>query len=430
MKIKLAFTTLFFLVSFYSLAQNYDIENIRAAVISPHNGDAYFFVGKDKVYQYEPATQKKVAIRNLGSDAFKGIPIDIDAALVHPTTKKVFVFRGNNWYRYNMRDGKRERTGVIGSDGFKGITGPFDAALAHGTSGNYAFFKGGRVYIYNPKTEKVQYSDKIGANNVYQGVPSNIDAAVQWNNGKVYFFKGDYYWRYDPKKLRVDAQKRVTGRDGFKKLFPGFDAALPNAGFKDDYYWELIPAKQKVLGITYHEPSWSASKVLSDISKDVYLDGLFKKKKTSFGREHYEGIPNPLDAAFRSGHSKKKVFLKEGIWYRYNGTERKVERTGEITKTWKGVPKDIDAAISIEKKGYHYFFKDNQFWRWDYKTRRVDKSGDIRSEFKGVPDYLDAALTLKHDSNLIYFYKKTTEYTYDTRSRRVIRKKSIARITK
>ena len=412
MKTKITLITLLFLTSFYGFTQNYDIENIRAAVLSPHNGEAYFFVGKDKVYQYKPATQKKVAIRNLGSDAFKGIPKDIDAALVHPTTKKVFVFRGNNWYRYNMRDGKRERTGVIGSDGFKGITGPFDGAVAHGTSGNYAFFKGSEVFIYNPKTEKVQYSGRIGANNVYKGVPFNIDAVVQWNNGKLYFFKGDHYYRYDPKKLKIDAPRRVTGRDGFKKLFPSIDAALINRAFIKDYYWEQYDDNRG----SPETPALSVYDILKSSAK----------KTTPYGYKHYEGVPKKLDAALFGSKKTMPYFLKGTKYYRYDPKTRKT-KPGDIKTLWKGIPTLVDAAYSDNSS--HHFFKDERWYAYDYKGKflRPVSGAAIKNVFKGVPNYLDAAI---FSDDKIYFYKKNTEYVYDRGKRKVIAWNSITKITK
>ena len=434
MKTKLTLIILLFLASFTGFAQNYDIENIRAAVLSPHNNQAYFFVGKNKVYQYDPKTRKRT-IRPLGkgsNHAFNGLSTasNVDAAFVNPTTKKIFLFKGNNWHRYNMRDGKKERTGIIGSDGFKGLSGPFDGAIAHGTSGNYAFFKGSKVYIYNPKTDKVQYSGTIGANNVYKGVPLNIDGVIKWTNGKVYFFKGDYYYRYDSKKLMVDNSKQVTGRVGFKNLFPRIDAAFvqsshpkikyngAKAFYKSIYYESPDEANINAISYLWENKHSGTQYSLSEVINNTFLT------VTRFGNSHFEGVPPNVDAVLEHYETDLPYFLKDSKYYRYNPKTRKVDQIGDIKTVWKGLPTDIDAAFS-DYDGHHYFFKKDRFWKYNYKTKRLDKGNRIKSAFRGVPNFLDAAIVTRIR---IYFYKKNTEYMYDRSKRKVVAWKSIAKI--
>ena len=72
MKIKHIGIGVLFLITLFGYAQN-DIEQIKAVIVSPYNKNAYFFVGKNKVYQYNPKTKDR-KIRKLGTDAFKGMP--------------------------------------------------------------------------------------------------------------------------------------------------------------------------------------------------------------------------------------------------------------------------------------------------------------------------------------------------------------------
>lgn len=413
MKTKLSLITLLFLANFYGVTQNYDIENIRAVLRAPYNNSAYFFVGKDKVYKYNIGPKKREYIKTLGAKAFKGIrgSSQIDAALVPTHFKtKAYLFRGNKWYRYNLKEGKLGREGILGQDGFSGITGPINAVVNHGTSGNYAFFKGSKVYIYSPKAGKVTYSGNIGANNVYKGVPYNIDAAIQWTNGMVYFFKRDYYYRYNPSKLRVDAPKRVIGRVGFKGLFPSIDAALGYdiKAFKGQYY-----AEREYNG---SPPTPTAS--LSVLNSSRY-------KQTPFGYNHYEGVAHNVDAALKHYTSHVAYFLKDGTYYSYNSKERKV-KTGSIKTGWNGLPSNIDAAFSSDD-GYHYFFKGEKWYAYDYHRKKLkNPSGSsIRTGFRGVPDFLDAAT---FGINKIYFYKKNTEYVYDRGKRKIVAWKSISNL--
>ena len=314
-----------------------------------------------------------------------------------------------------MKEGKMERRGIIGTDGFKGITGPFDGALKHGTSGNYAFFKGSKVYIYDPSAEKVVYSGTIGANKVYTGVPSNIDAVVPWHNGKIYFIKGDHYYRYDPSKLRVDSPKQVIGRVGFKNLFPGIDGASERgAAFQNNYYWEQQSSSSSSPAV----PCFT----VSCIGKSG------NHKKTSYGYQHYEGVPPYIDAVLDHYNLGMPYFLKGSTYYRYNPKSRKVDQTGDIRKGWNGLPSPIDASYSSDD-GYHYFFKGERWYAYDYSSKRLrNASGSIiKTSFTGVPNYVDAAI---FRGKRIYFYKKNTEYVYDRGKRRVVAWNSIANISK
>ncbi|MEM6631861.1 MAG: hemopexin repeat-containing protein [Bacteroidota bacterium] len=423
MKIQ-SFILFFFLAVCLGLSAQNDKELIQAAILSPHNGQAYFFVGK-KVYQYNPKNKSR-KIRNLGLDAFRGIPTNVDAALVNPTTGKAFIFRGNKWYRFNTAQGKLEREGVIGSDGFKGLLGPFDGAVRHGTSNRYAFFKGNMVYIYDPTKDQVVYSDKLGENNVYKGAPTSSDAVIQWTNGKVYFFKGDHYHRYDPSgsKMRVD-KVAVINRDGFQNLFPKVDAAFYYDAHTYDR-WKYNGVMGFVGNSYYEAPDETG--ILKSVDDIKSLSGLQKSKffkKTTFGIKHFEGVPSRVDAIVKINETPH--FIKGGTVYRYNRHTREIDWTGTLSQAWDGLPSNIDAAFST-KEG-RYFFKKDRYYYYNKKTRKLEnRSGAlIKNKFKGVPEYLDAA-TVSY--KYVYFYKKRTEYVYDRRQRRVVKWNTIDKIAK
>lgn len=420
MKTKLILMALLFFAILQGRAQNNDIENIQAAFISPKNNKAYFFVGTKKVYQYEPRTQKRDWIRNLGTNAFKGVSgsSNVDAAVPIPNTKKVYLFKGNKYYIYDLNQSKVVSQGIVGYNEFKGLSGPFDAVTQHNKSISWAFFKGNKVYIYNRELKKVVLTENIGES-FYKGVPSNVDAAVYWTNGKIYFLKADHYYRYDFVKKKVD-KKAVINRDGFLNLFPRIDAALNiGAAFQKDYYWERASNDYEggLFGLLPSSPR-VPFRSFSELNKG-------NRKTTKFGVKHFEGVLPHVDAALYHPTVKKPYFLKGSKFYRYNGKTRKVDQTGDIKTAWDGLSAPIDAAFY--NKEYCYFFKKDRFWKYNTKTKRLDSGNWIKTVFRGVPNYLDAAIL---NGREIYFYKKRTEYVYDINKRKVVARNSIAKIAK
>ncbi|MEM9721428.1 MAG: hemopexin repeat-containing protein [Bacteroidota bacterium] len=411
------------------IAQN-DKEPIQAAILSPHNGEGYFFV-RNKVYQYNAKTQKR-KIRNLGSNAFRGVPTEVDAALVDPGTGKAYIFKGNTWYRFHTSQGKLEKRGLLGTGDFPGLEGPFHGAVRHGGSDRYAFFKGKTVFIYDPQAKKVVHSGPFGVGPLYTGVPTSPDAVVQWNTTQVYFLKGDHYHLFDFTKSRV-VQIGVINRDSFKKLFPRIDAAFCHSGHPVSKY----RGSKAFLGNSYYEAPDESGKsffntfatvrdpnilALSVMQNDKFF------KQTTYGLDHFEGVLPKVDAALEHFVSDIPYFLKGSKFYRYNHHTRKVDDDGTLSQGWDGLPSDIDAAYSA-KDGYHYFFKEDRYYRYNYNSKRLESRSGLRIKdtFRGVPNYLDAAIwTPKY----IYFYKKRTEYVYDHAQKRVMKWNTIDKIAK
>ena len=132
--------------------------SIDAVLIHPNNGKAYFFK-KDKYYRYsfQLSIVDKVGIISI--DGWRNVPSNINALLIHPTNKKAYFFKKDKYYRYSFQSSTVDKVGIISIDGWKGIPLDIDATLIHPISKKAYFFKDYKYYRYNFQLDKI---DKIG----------------------------------------------------------------------------------------------------------------------------------------------------------------------------------------------------------------------------------------------------------------------------
>ena len=97
------------------------------------------------------------------SEEFKGIPNDIDAAFTWKRNRKMYFFKGSQYWRFNYEKAKAGRRAV-----------------------------------------SAKYPQKIS---VWKGVPENLDTVNTWKNGKTYFFKGSSYYKIRDRPLSVSVCK-------------------------------------------------------------------------------------------------------------------------------------------------------------------------------------------------------------------------------
>ena len=404
-------------------AQSYQLEIIQAAIVSPHNGEAYFFIDKNKVHQYHPRTFRR-SIRTLGSNAFRGVGTDVNAALADKSRGKVFIFKGSTFYEYNMAQGRVANSGTIGRDAFQGLPGgSINGAVHLHLTGNYAFFRLGTVYLYDPNTDKVIYSEDMGKNNLFACIPKYFDAVVRWTDDLYYFFQGEYYYRYNLATKTME-NKAVINRDDFENLFPSIDAAFlqkghPTSkyngakGFVGDRYYEAPNESNPIVFKNIFAPLPGFNKSLSRVQKSQY----FKNLRFGQGTDKFEDVPTKVDAVIEHAKYPNSVyFLKGDRYYLYNTQTRKVDKRGTLSQGWDGLSSDIDAAFSRKNSHgvSHYFFKDNTYSQYSADSKKIIiRDAEIKLLFPGVPSHLDAAIWSPFSPEEIFFYKRDKEIVFN-----------------
>ena len=396
-----------------------DREIFNAGVLAP-NGSAYFPMG-NVCYQYDVKNSRLKAIRKMKTDVFLGVDSNVDAALMHPENKLVYLFKGNTYYGFDTKLGKLKFKRVVGQEYWKGLSGPFDAAISHPTNNCAYFFKGNTYQRFNYTKGEVDDSGIIGKD-AWKGVGTNLDAAIMHSNGKAYLFKGDFYWRFDPKKRNVDRFEKIGDLE-WKNLFPGMDAALESNGQPESVMrGSHSYVRNNSIGATGYIIYAPAPKLPNINNDESSLTQKYTKKR--LGHDIYDGVPKNVDAVLRHTTDMKIYFFKGKKYYRYDAKSRKVDQIGTIgVDDWKGIPANLDAALVYGRNGKAYFFKGQNYYRYDFKARKRDELGIIgKNNWKGLPQHVDAAIGTKYGAR---FYKKSTEYVFSGVDRKVIKRHAI-----
>ncbi|MFP2997839.1 hemopexin repeat-containing protein [Spongiivirga sp. MCCC 1A20706] len=145
----------------------------------------------------------------IGYSKYVGAPPRPDAALYFPKNRKYYFFKGSKYYRYDARARKIDKTGRIGSDGWRGVPANIDAAAAN--KDRVIFFKGSQYYEFTVKENKVVKMGNIA--NRFKGLPNFIDAAhfhQKYPTSKIVAYKKDIVYTYSPFNSNIDFRKRVS----------------------------------------------------------------------------------------------------------------------------------------------------------------------------------------------------------------------------
>ncbi|WP_211828910.1 hemopexin repeat-containing protein [Kistimonas asteriae] len=129
---------------------------------------------------------------------------------------KVYFFRGNQYYRFDLGNDSVDSGypagisgGWSGLDRFTGGASDIDAVINWGNGKAY-FFKDDEYIRYDIDADRADdgYPMKIAEQwpelAKFQGGARDIDAAINWSNGNAYFFKGAEYIRYNLSSGKVD----------------------------------------------------------------------------------------------------------------------------------------------------------------------------------------------------------------------------------
>lgn len=125
---------------------------------------------------------------------YSEVPV-VDAALRWSGNNRVYIFRGNKYWRYDDSCDCIDSGPWSVTDYWPGLPSDLDAALVW-TDGKTYFFKGSQYYKYNDEQDRVEEGYPRSISSGWAGVPSDIDAALTLPNNGTYFFKGKQFWTY------------------------------------------------------------------------------------------------------------------------------------------------------------------------------------------------------------------------------------------
>lgn len=151
----------------------------------------------------EYATYPLVDKFKLGYDSYKGVPKNIDAAIKHPKNKKYYFFKDKKYYRYDTSKQVVDKVGIIGSDGWKNLPQNLNAATA--SKHKIYFFKGTKYFIHSITKGKIVESGEIASK--FKGIPNYIDAAYTFQNHSgarfLLFIKKDVTYIFSESKRQL-----------------------------------------------------------------------------------------------------------------------------------------------------------------------------------------------------------------------------------
>jgi hypothetical protein len=204
--------------------------NNQLSVVNWGNGKAYFLKGNQYI-RYNIAADKADAgyplpIKNYwpGLDAFADVFLD---AAVEWGNGKAFLFKGNQYIRYDIASGKADAGYPLPIKdhwpGLEAFADGVDAAVNWG-NGKAFLFKGNQYIRYDIASGKADAGYPLPIKDHWPGLEAFadvfLDAAVEWGNGKVFLFKGNQYIRYDIVADKADAGYPKP----IKNYWPGLEA--------------------------------------------------------------------------------------------------------------------------------------------------------------------------------------------------------------
>ena len=177
--------------------------------------------------------------------------IAIDAAFLWGENKKLYFFKGEDYWEYDSKTGMMNENYPKKINQFWGeIPRDIDAVFTWGFNNKTYFFKGSLCWQFDAKRQEIAPGFPRLIKDIWKGIPNNIDAVFTWGkDGKTYFFKDQYYYRFNDKTKKVDRgypkkiERRWVPKDGGKG-FANLNAIFTHSDrktyiIKADEYWML-----------------------------------------------------------------------------------------------------------------------------------------------------------------------------------------------
>ena len=89
------------------------------------------------------------------------------------------------------------------SKGFDGIPDDVDSAMVWAVNKKIYFFKGSQYWKFDPDKKPPVSSSYPRPVSNWEGIPDDVDDALQYDNGYTYFFKKGEYFRFNDRYFRV-----------------------------------------------------------------------------------------------------------------------------------------------------------------------------------------------------------------------------------
>lgn len=432
--------------------------NVTTAGYGGEQGDKFISVDPNDNWNVEEGYPK--SLTNNGPGFPGGVGNGADAALWSDTNQKVYIFKGDQYYRLDPGnnwaiDPDYPKPIEDNWPGFpSGFAEGVDAALWSDTNQKIYFFKGNQFIRVDPNNNwnvDPGYPKPITPS--WPGFPANfangVDAAI-WSgtNKKIYFFKGSQFIRVDPNNdWKVDSgyPKSITPSwPGFPATFAnGVAAALWNKLDQKIYFLKsediwytnsfngtssaspvvtgalaCIQGRLKARGKSLLTPSKTQDILRTTGSPQMRLSGDPEQDELSNWRGFNARFGSGVDAALWNGKSDRIYFFRGNQYVRVdpnNNWNVDPDYPKPINDNWPGFPSSftsgVDAALWSETNQKVYFFKNNEYIRVDPNNSWEVDSGypkPIEGNWPGFPsnfaEGVDGALW-SNTNQKIYFFK-------------------------
>ncbi len=432
--------------------------NVTSAGYGGEQGDKFITVDPNNSWNVEEGYPK--SLTSSGPGFPDGVGNGADAALWSDTNQKVYIFKGDQYYRIDPGnnwaiDPDYPKTIEGNWPGFpSGFAKGVDAALWSDTNQKIYFFKGNQFIRVDPNNNwNVDSGYPKPITPSWPGFPANfangVDTAI-WSgtNKKIYFFRDSQFIRVDPNndwKVDPGYPKPIT------PSWPGFPATFANgvaAGLwnkidqkihflKSEDLWytssfngtssaspvvtgalACIQGRLKARGKSLLTPSSAQNIVRTTGSPQIRLSGEPEKDELSNWRGFNASFGSGVDAALWNGKSDRIYFFKGSQYVRVDPNKNwnvDPDYPKPINGNWPGFPSPftggVDAALWSETNQKIYFFRNNEYIRVDPNNSWEVDSGypkPIDGNWPGFPaefaEGVDGALW--SDTNQkIYFFK-------------------------
>lgn len=166
------------------------------AITRTKDGSTYAFKGK---YHYR-LNSKGIdeGYPRLISWDWNGVEGPVDAVLTWENGY-TYIFKGDKYWKFFNRRRIYGPNDI--KQGFRGVPDNVEAAMVWGGNGKTYFFKGGQYWRYSGRSVDFGYPRPTTH---WRGIPKSVTAAFKWTNGRTYFFSGKKYYRFNDQLFMTD----------------------------------------------------------------------------------------------------------------------------------------------------------------------------------------------------------------------------------